>query len=79
MLERLLELIHFIIKIMGDGNPGKAQKAIPEGPCLYPAPANEVGLEVSFILSSHPIHRRYVYLHTIYGLPCDLFQSIGFS
>lgn len=29
-----LELIHFILKIMGDGNPRKERKAIPEGLCL---------------------------------------------
>lgn len=34
MLERLPELIHFILKIMGDGNPRKAWKAILEGLCL---------------------------------------------
>lgn len=76
-LERLRELIHFIIKIMGDGNPRKAQKAIPEGPCLYPSPTNKVGLELSVTLSAHAIHRHHMYLQTIYGLPCALFKSIG--
>ena len=50
---------------MGDGEPGKAQQAIPEGPCLYPAPTNKEGPELSATL-------RVSYPQTSCVFPYDL-------